>query len=116
MAIHAGNDDHQADRAQCQAAANAAEPHVEHAVEIAGNPRFREHVTHEDKERHCDKRIPVQHRKGGIIRHLERAFAPKQERGERADKTDHAEYALPSHEQHHHGCKHEERYEFRTHM
>jgi len=116
MAVHAGNDDHQANRAQRETAANAAEPDVEHPVEIAGNARFREHITHEDEERHRDERIPVQYCKGGIIGHLERAFAPKQECRERTDETDHAKYALPGHQQHHHGCKHEERNEFRAHM
>jgi len=43
-------------------------------------------------------------------------FNTAKECRERTDETDHAKYALPGHQQHHHGCKHEERNEFRAHM
>ncbi len=89
---------------------------MEHAVEIAGDAGFRKHVTHEHEERHRDQRIPVQYREGGVVRHLERAFAPEQKGRNRADKTNDAEDTLPGHQQQHHCGKHEKGDEFRAHM
>src|SRR5690606_8218805 len=76
---------------------------------------FRQHVAHEDEERHGDQRIPVEHLEGGVEGHLERALAPQPERRRGADEADDAEDALPGDEQHHHGAEHEQGDEFGTH-
>jgi hypothetical protein len=65
------------------------------SVEIVGEPRFRQHVAHEDEQRQRQQRIPLHQLDGGGERNRAAGGPTAAVRRHGTDETDHREDPLP---------------------
>src|SRR3546814_8825023 len=77
LAVHGGDHHHEADGADGEATPEAAEPDVEHAIEVGGDAGLRQHVAHVDEQRQRQQRIPLHQLHGRSESEFGAAGAPE---------------------------------------
>ena len=107
--VHRRDQHHQADGADGEPAGHAPRPHVEHAVEVVRDPRFGQHIAHEDEHRQREQRVPFHELHGGGEAQVVAApVAPEEERGKDGDEADGGEDALAGGQHEHHQREHQD--------